>query len=228
MQKKRSRTVFLLIIVAIIIIVLAVILAVIIVANLGTQPVQLVAGVKEGDEFTYELMGLWEPIDPNATLSDSILRLNMTESYRVTITNVSNSEISIHIAWQFKNGTEIEGDGKVDIETGFSGIGFWAIYAANLNAGELTHPEGPDRVTINSTITRQYPDGKRETNICQYQRQYYNVNDSSRIYNDYRTIQFDKQTGILVEIRSETVYNNPRMTEIVWWKLKDSNVWTVT
>jgi hypothetical protein len=224
MRKKRSRLILLVAVVLIIIVVVAAIILV----NLGNQSSQLVAGVKVGDTFTYELEGLWEPNDPNATLSDNIVQLNMTEWYRVTVTNVSDPNISIHTVWRFKNGTEIEEDGKVDIETGFSSGGFWAIYAANLDAGELTHPKGPDRVTINSTTTIEYPDGKREINSLMLVQQFYNIEDPSRIYSDYRTIQFDKQTGILVEFRNDNVYNNPKMTETIWWKLVDSNVWTVT
>jgi hypothetical protein len=224
MPKKRSRIALLLIIVIIVII----LLAVIVYANLGTQSNQFVAGVKAGDVFTYEIQGLWESDDPNATISDTILQLNMTEWYRVTITNVSNPDISLHTVWRFKNGTELEADGKMDIETGFSSGGFWALYAANLDAGELTHPKGPDKVAVNDTITRNYPSGARETNRLMLTAQFYNVNDTSRTYTDSRTIQFDKETGMLVELFNQNVYNIPEMTETIWWKLTDSNVWTVT
>lgn len=224
MRKNRSRLILLVVVVLVII----VILAAIILANLGSQSSPLVAGVKKGDTFTYELEGLWESDDPNATISDAILQLNMTEWYRVTITNVSDPEILMHTLWRFKNGTEIEGEGKMDIETGFSSGGFWAIYAANLDVGELTHPKGPDQVTINSTVTLEYPGGSRKTNRLLLAAQFYNVNDPSRIYSDFRTVQFDKQTGILVEFRNQNIYNSPEMTETILWKLTDSNVWTVT
>ena len=224
MGKKRSRVVYLLVILVFTIL----ILAVIIFANLGTQSAQMVSGVTEGDVFTYDVKGLWKSNDPSATISDTLLQLNMTEWYRVTITEVSDPDVSIHTVWRFTNGTEIEGDGKVNIETGISSGGFWAIYAANLDAGKLTHPKGPDRVTINSTVTREYPSGERETNLLMLTAQFYNINDPSRIYDDYRTIQFDKQTGMLVEFRNDNIYNRPEMTETILWKLTDSNVWTVT
>jgi len=224
MQKKRSRLILFVAVVLIIVIVAAAI----ILTNLGSQSSQLVAGVKAGDTFTYELEGLWQSNDPNATISDTILRLNMTEWYRIIITNVSNPEISLHMVWRFKNGTEIETDGKANIETGIYSGGFWAIYAANLDPGQLTHPKGPDRETINDTITRQYPDGTRETNRLILTTQFYNINDPSRIYTNYRTVQFDKKTGILVEFHDQNLYNTPEMTEIISWRLRDSNVWTVT
>jgi hypothetical protein len=225
MRKNRSRLILLVVVVLVIIVILA---AALILANSGSEPSPLMAGVKAGDTFTYELEGLWESDDPNATISDAILDLNMTDWYQVTITNVSDPEILLHTVWRFKNGTELEADGRMDIETGFSSGGFWAIYAANLDAGELTHPQGPDQVIVNSTVTSEYPSGSRETNRLLLTAQYYNVNDPSRIYSDFRTIQFDKQTGILVDFRNQNIYNSPEKTETILWKLTDSNVWTVT
>jgi len=226
MPKKRSRVVFLLIIVLVIII----ILAVIILANLGTQSAQMVAGVKEGDVFTYALEGLWESNDPNATISDNLLQLNMTEWFRVTITNVSNPEISIHTVWRFKNGTEIEANGKVDIETGISSGGFWAIYAANLRANDYARPNGPDRSTINETSTKEYASGTRETNLRSLVLRYYDANDPtySTTWTEYMNTHFDRQTGILVELRDISVYTNPEMTITLVWTIKDTNVWTIT
>jgi hypothetical protein len=224
-KKKRSR----LILLAAVILVIVIIAAVIIYVNSGTQSsAPLVAGVKPGDTFTYELQGLWEPNNSNTTVSDSILVLNMSESYQVTITNVSDSEIRVHNVWLFKNGTEIGGDGQINIETGISSGGFWALYAANLNSGQRTRPEGPDTATINSTMTRTYPDGTRETNILQVQAQYYNVSNPSQVYTEYMTVEFDKQTGILTQLTDERIYNNPEMKETILWRLTDSNVWAVT
>jgi hypothetical protein len=77
-------------------------------------------------------------------------------------------------------------------------------------------------------VTREYPVGTRETNRLILTAQFYNISDPSQVYNDYRTLQFDKQTGIMVEFRNQNIYNNPKMTETIVWKLKDSNVWTVT
>jgi lipopolysaccharide export LptBFGC system permease protein LptF len=224
MRKKRSRLVLLVAVVLIII----VIVTVTILVYLGSQSSQLVAGVKAGDTFTYTLQGLWESDDPNATISDNILQMNMTESFQVAITNVSGTEISIHTVWRFKNETEIEGDDKVDIATGISNGGFWAIYAANLNKGQIAHAIGPEPAAIVSTVNKQYISSKRETNVLIMSAQFQNTEDPSRVYTDTRVVQFDKKTGMLVELRNAKVYNIPEMTETIVWELVDSNVWTVT
>jgi hypothetical protein len=223
MRKKRSRLILLVTVVLIIIVVIAAI----ILLNLGSQSSEVTAGVSVGDTFTYELQGLWESNDPNATISDIILQMNMTESYQITITNVSRTEVSLHTVWRFRNGTEIAGDGTVDIATGISSGGFWAIYAANLDKGQIAHATGPEPVEITSTVDKQYLSGKRQTNILMMSAQYQNRDDPSRVYTDSRVVQFDKKTGMLVELRNENVYNIPEKTETIVWTLVDSNVWTV-
>jgi hypothetical protein len=220
MRKKQARLVLL------ITTVIVIIIAAIIWTNFGSQSPQVAIGVKAGDTFTYELQGLWESNDPNATISNSILQLNMTESYQVIITNVSNPDVSIHTIWRFKNGTKIEANDKVDIETGASS-GFWAIYAANLNEGQSGHAIGPEPHPISSTVNKQYSSGERETNLVLLNAQFQNEIDPSRVYTDTRAVQFDKKTGMLVELRDESEYNIPAMTEIIVWKLIASNVWAV-
>lgn len=226
MVKKRSRKILLIGILLFIIL----ILAVIIYTYLGTQSAQgLVPKVTAGDFFTYEVKGLWSSTDPNATISDSLLQLNMTEWYRVTITDVSGTEVSTHNVWRFTNGTELEENGKVDVETGLYSGGFWAIYAADLRANDRTRVHGIDQSTINQTITRNYgAGGTRETNLLVITSQFSNVEDPSRIYNENMTIYFDRQIGNLVELRNERMYNIPEMSETILWKLIDSNVWNVS
>ena len=227
MRKKRSRLVLL----AAIVLVIVIILAVVIYINLGTQSsAQLVAGVKKGDTFTYELQALWDSNDPQATISNNILQVNMTDWYRVTITNVSSENISIATTWRFKNGTELEGSGTVNIETGIAFGGFWAIYAANLKANENIRPTGPDRSTINATETREYASGTRETNRISLVLEYSDTNDptGSTTWTEHLNIHFDKQTGMLVELSDTSEYTNPEVTTTLIWTIKDTNVWTVS
>ena len=222
MRKKQARLVLLVTTV----IVIVIIIAAIIWTNYGSQSPQVAIGVKAGDTFTYELQGLWESNDPNATISNSLIQLNMTENYQVVITNVSNPDVSIHTIWRFKNGTKIEANDKVDIETGVSS-GFEWLYAANLNEGQSGHAVGPEPHPISSTVNKQYLSGKRETNLVLLYSQFQNEIDPSRFYTDTRTIQFDKKTGMLVELRDESEYNIPAMTETIVWKLVASKVWAV-
>ena len=228
MVKKRSRVAFFLIILLSSII----ILAIIVFANLGLQSAQVVVpGVTEGDVFTYDVMGLWSSNDPNATVPEMFLQLNMTEWYRVTITEVSSVTVTISTTWRFKNGTELAGIGTVDVETGVSYGGFWAIYAANLKENDRLRPLGPDISAVNETTTREYSaGGTRETNCVSLVLQYYDANDPtySTTLTEYVSTHFDRQTGMLVELRHISIYTNPQMTLTILWKIKNSNVWTVT
>jgi len=228
MVKKRSRVAFFVATLLFTII----ILAIIVFTNLGLQSPQVVVpGVTEGDVFTYDIMGLWSSNDPNATVPEQFLQLNMTEWYRVTITEVSGVEVKISTTWRFKNETELAGTGTVNVETGISSGGFWAIYAANLRANDRVRPNGPDRSTVNETITRDYgASGTRETNRLILTTLYYDVDDPtlSTTYTEYASTYFDRQTGILVELRNLSVYNKPQMALTVLWKIRGTNVWVVT
>jgi hypothetical protein len=227
MIKKRSRLILFIAVLLVVIIILAFVIF------LGSQSNQIVPGVKAGDVFIYDVKGFWSSNDPNATLPEAFLQLNMTEWYQITVTGVSDAEVSINTTWRFNNGTELKGTGNVNVETGinYPTQGFWAIYAANLRAGDQVRPNGPDRSTINETITREYGAGStRETNRVSLVLQYYDADDPtfSTTWTEYINTHFDRQTGMLVEFRDISVYSKPQMTLTILWKIKDSNVWAVT
>jgi hypothetical protein len=161
MVKKRSRTIIFLAIITAIIIVLA---AFIILANSGSSASAL-PGVRKGDEFIYDIKGFSSSSDSSA-MSQEFLELNMTDWYKVTVTDVSGSDVSLNITWRYTNGTEFKSTSSINVETGicYPTNGFYPIYAANLKANDFLRPHGPDRSTINETSTRQYASGARETN----------------------------------------------------------------
>ena len=222
MVKKRTQAILIAIVLVVIIV-----LAFMIYVGLQTGP----AGVKEGDEFVYDIMGIWSTNDPNATIPEAFPQLNMTEWYKITVTGVSDAEVSINTTWRFTNGTELTGTGTVDVETGiyYPTEGFWAIYAANLRENDRLRPIGPDRSTINGTTTRDYVGGARETNRLSLVLQYYDADDPtySTTLTEYMNVQFDRRTGMLVELLDMSVYTNPQLTLTVVWEIKSSNVWTV-
>jgi hypothetical protein len=227
MGKKRSRRTLFIAITLVVIVVLALVIF------LVSQPSQVaVPGLKAGDVFIYDVMGFWSSDDPNATLPEAFLQLNMTEWYQITVTEVSGAEVSISTTWRFTNETELTGTGTVNVETGihYPTEGFWAIYASNLKENDQLRPLGPDRSTINETVTRDYGDGTRETNRLSLVLEYYDADDptGSTTWTEYSNIHFDRQTGMLVELRDISVYTNPQQTLTILWKLKESNVWTVT
>jgi hypothetical protein len=208
-----------------------VILAFVIVTNLGSTS-DVVAGVKKGDEFTYDLKGYYSSNDPDETAPVALLDINMTEWYKITVTSVVGPEVTIDTTWRFSNGTELTGTGNVNVETGihYPTEGFWAIYAANLKANDFTRPNGPDRSTINETSTRDYASGTRETNRISLVLQYYDANDPSytTTWTEYMNTHFDRQVGILVELRDISVYTNPDVTITLVWTLTNTNRWKVS
>ena len=224
MVKKRSTIIFIAIVAAIII----VLAAFIILTNGGSSTSALV-GVRKGDEFIYDIKGYSSSGDSSA-MSEEFLELNMTDWYKVTVTDVSGSDVSLDITWRYMNGTEISSTSSINVETGiyYPTNGFYPLYAANLKANDFIRPHGPDRSTINATSTRQYASGARETNRRSLVIESYDSQDPTRTWTENQNIQFDRQTGMLVELRDVNVYTNPEITLTVVWTLKETNRWTVS
>jgi hypothetical protein len=196
------------------------------IANLAQA---LVPGVTQGNEFTYDIMGLWSSPSTNVEIPAYLLEFNKTDYYKVIATEVSGADVSVHTVWRFANGTEIEGDSEINLETGIYTGGFWAIFAADLGANDRVRPQGYDQSTVNETITRDYLGGERETNHLMLTLQQYDSSDPTHtsLYTEKSDIYFDKQTGMLVELRDDDFYSNPSRTVTIIWKIRDSNVWNV-
>jgi hypothetical protein len=225
MTKRHSGRIF----IAILVIVIVVLAVIIFFA--GSQSNQdATPGVKVGDEFVYDIRGFWSATDPSTQMPEAFAQLNMTELYKITITEVSGPEVSINAIWRFTNGTEYKGAGTVNVATGIYNPteGFWAIYGANFKANDRIRPLGPDRAYVNETITTNYASGTRETNRVSLVRQYVDANDTTSTWTEYININFDRRTGMLVDLLDRSVYSNPQQTLTITWKLKESNVWTVS
>jgi hypothetical protein len=229
MAKKRSRLILVLIVSAIIII-----LAFIAFTQLGSQAAQdAVPGVNVGDTFTYDIRGYYSSNDPNATIPENFPQINMTEWFRIVVTEVSGSEVTINTTWRFSNETELNGINTIDVETGINNPidGFWAIYASNLRANDRTRPNGPDQSTINATSPKEYSSGvTRETNTLSLVQNYYDADDPTygTTLTEYMQADFDKQTGMLVQLSDISDYTNPGMRLALLWTLMDTNVWAVS
>jgi hypothetical protein len=213
--------------------ILIVLVAATLVAIFAFQPTPTEAntaksGLKAGDTFTYSLTGISELGDPNATTPENFLEVNQTDTYKLTITAVDDPIVSFNTQWRFKNGTQLESSGQVNVETGISQE-FWAIYVANLTVGQPVRPAIQNGAAVNVTETRSYIDGDRTINVLQMQGQFYDSSDPthSRSYLAYTNVHFDKQTGMLVELRDRKIYSEPAIILTVEWKLVDSNVWAI-
>ena len=156
-----------------------------------------------------------------------LLDLNATEYVQVNITKVLDADVSMHIVWRFTNGTASETDSEIDVSTGIYNYWFWAVFPTNLNVGDKIHPYGPDTIKVNASSTRDFGDNKRETNRYLVTGEFVSTDNTNRTYNDYMTVHFDKQTGMLVELYDYKTYTNPEYSETITWKIIDSNAWDV-
>jgi hypothetical protein len=133
--------------------------------------------------------------------------------------------------WKLKNASEITGSKKIDLSivNKTDDKGFWAIYASNLNVGDLLRPNGFDGLTVNASSTITYAASTRERNFMSIGGESYLATDPthSTLRYDTTLVYFDKQTGMLETLIWITDYNNPEMREVITWTLIDSSVWAV-
>lgn len=226
-RKKSNKKVY--IVIFLIVILIAATAAVIYAMQPG--PVKAKVGVHVGDSFTYGITGTSTLQSLDAVESPGFSQYNQTDYFKITITGISGTSVSFDTLWRFKNGTEIPGKQTVDLSNGnkTDANGFWAIYASNLNVGNLLRPTGFDGLTVNLTDTKAYADSTRQRNFWFIENQFFDVNDPTHntLRDDYTGVYFDKQTGMLTSLNSITYYNNPLKTEVISWTLVSSTVWAV-
>jgi hypothetical protein len=188
-------------------------------------------GVNAGDSFTYSLEATSTITGLNAEDTLGFSQFNRTDYYKITIIDVNGTLVSFDTTWRFINGTEITGKQTIDLSNGqkTDSNGFWAIYAANLNVGDLLRPTGYDGLTVNLTDTKTYTESTREINFMSIRSESFLNTDPtySTLRYDTTFVFFDKQTGMLQNLNWITDYNNPEMTEVITWKLVNSTVWAV-
>ena len=194
-------------------------------------PAKASAGVHVGDTFTYSIMGYSNLTDLNAVESPGFSQYNQTDHFKVTVNAVNGSSVTLETDWRFKNGTDVIVDQTVDLSNGAESItnGFWAIYTANLNVGNLLRPTGFDKLTVNQTGTQDFTGGSRTKNFWYIDNQFFDVNDPTHntLRYDYTAVWFDKQTGMLINLTNYSEYNNPAKVEVITWNLISSSVWNV-
>ncbi len=215
---------------------LAVILAVILIVAAGgaawavlSAPKPPAVGVKEGDTFTYSIKGTVELVAENAVPTEGFENYNQTDYFKVTITDVTGTNVTTRSVWRFLNGTEITYDENFDVAIGKDRLVFWAIYPAGLNIGDLLRPNAFDGRTVNNTYTEPYSSGDRVTDFWFINNPFQDMHDvtgATLMYN-YMNIYFDQQTGMLVKLENFIAYNNPERYEKIVWTLVDTNVWDV-
>ncbi len=193
------------------------------------KPVEI--GVHVGDTFTYNITGTSTLTGAGAVDTPGFSMYNETDYYKITITAINGTQVSMDTVWKFKNGTQIPTSQTLDVATGQKSDdhGFWALYPANLEKTNLLRPRGYDKTTVNNTDTAPYSSGYRGRCFWFINNEFSNVNDptGSTLMYDYRNIFFDRETGMLTSLVNYQVYNNPQKQEEITWTLVASSVWQV-
>jgi len=215
---------------------LALLLAIILIVAAGATawavlsvPKPPTVGVKAGDTFTYGIKGMVNLFAEDAVPTEGFDNFNQTDYFKVTVTDVTGTNVTTHSVWRFLNGTELTYDENFDVTTGKEGLVFWAIYPADLNIGDLLRPNGYDETTVNNTYSRTYTSGDRQTNFWFINNPFQDVTDATgaTLMYDYRNIYFDQQTGVLIALENFKAFNNPERNEDISWTLIETNVWDV-
>ena len=217
--------------IALLVIVCVVTAAIVYAASQPSPPTAVTPGVNVGDSFTYSIKGFSILGDDNAATPDYLAQYNTTEYYKVTVTAVNGTEISLDTSWKFSNGTILTDKNTIDVSNGMktSQTAFWVIYAANLNVNDKLRPNGFDGLIVNSTSTQQFKNSVRDSNLWSIENEFFDVNDPTRsTYRyDYTGVTFDKQTGMMTKLTNYQQYNNPAMTVTITWTLTDCSLWAV-
>ena len=197
-----------------------------------TSVIEVAPGVKVGDTFTYSIHGVSTLESLDAVEPPEFAQNNQTDYYKVTITGVNGSNVSMDSVWQFINGSARNYQQTINLATGLqtnSNTGFWAIYAPNLNQNDKVRPAGTDGLIVNATDTKTYANSTRQRNNWSIQNDFFDVRDPTYATQQRRTtiIYFDKATGMLDTLTDVQQYNNPQMNLVVTWKLVNSSVWAV-
>jgi hypothetical protein len=192
---------------------------------------KVTVGVNVGDTFIYNIEGLVDLTGLEATATEGFEQYNQTDYYKVVITDINGTKVSMDTKWQFLNGTEISSAQTIDIANGekTDENGFWAIYPSGLNTGDLLRPKGYDGNTVNNTYSAQYASGNRIRCYWFINGQFQDMTDptGSTLMYDYLYIYFDQETGMMVEMHDYRYYNNPERSETLVWTLTNSTVWDV-
>ena len=184
-----------------------------------------------GDTFTYKLKGSTVVGSSDVVTPNEFMQYNNTNYYQVTVTGINGTQVYLDTLWQFNNGTQTNSAQIIDRSTGrfADPNGFSYLYLSNLNVSDLLYPEGTNKLIVNSTSTQTYVNFSRATNCWSEADQFIDSSDptGNTMRNDFITVYFDKQTGILDNLTRLEFFTNPQIELITTWQLTSSNVWAV-
>jgi hypothetical protein len=193
------------------------------------SPAQLV-GVRVGDTFIYSVTGSSSDPVPDVDYP-GFYDLNNTQYYKVVVTAIQGSAVTLQTDWVFINGTDIPQQQTIDLSNGLTTdqTGFWGLYPANLKPSDQIYPHMNETVPINGTQTQPYASGARVSNwFTQETTQYLGTDPTqSTMRYLYDQVFFDQKTGIMTNFQDIETFNNPELQLEVIWYLTNSTEWNV-
>ena len=179
------------------------------------------AGVSEGDWFKYGFSLDWDS-EINMTSEDfPFADFMLGEWVKLTIQDVSDTNVTGEFAIHFENGTENIQIGSVDLIIGEGDLRNWLI-SADLNADDSLYTSEINEM-INETIIQTYYWGSRETNHLVYS---YNFS-SGEDYSDLSVDMFwDQEMGVLTELsfEADVLINGTFMDASAEWIITESSM----
>ena len=184
-----------------------------------------------GDTFTYKLTGSTVLGNSDVVTPIEFMQYNNTDYYRVTVTKISGTQVWLDTEWQFNNGTQVASVQIIDLSTGTCAdlTGFVYLYPSNLTVSSPLFPFGTSGLSVNSTSVQKFSNCRRAIDCWSTEDQFVNSADQTgnTMRYDFIIVNFDKQTGMLVDLTRIEFFTNPEIELTINWELTSSNVWLV-
>jgi len=184
-----------------------------------------------GDTFTYKLTGSTVLGNSDVVTPIEFMQYNNTDYYQVTVTKISGTQVWLDTEWHFNNGTQVASVQIIDLSTGTCAdlTGFVYLYPSNLTVSSPLFPFGTSGLSVNSTSVQKFSNCRRAIDCWSTEDQFVNSADQTgnTMRYDFINVNFDKQTGMLIDLTRIEFFTNPEIELTINWELTSSNVWQV-
>ncbi len=179
-------------------------------------------GVSQGDTFEYIYSVTWSSTDINAQKPNYVTELDKIQTFQFNILSISGTSVNAEVNYHYKDGTSKTETGFVDVQSGSIHLPFgYLIIPGKLNVNDPIYPSG-GQATINSTSTRSYSSGDRQTLSHVIEATY----DFSYEKKEY---SFDRAKGIAINYNFQSSDNTGGHTENFTETITNINseVWSI-
>lgn len=179
-------------------------------------------GVSQGEIYEYNYTTSWSSTNPASETPDYAEELSRIQSFQFRITNIEGTTVNAEVTLRYRDGTNQTETGFVDVQSGSIHLSFgYLIIPGNLNVNDKIYPLGGE-ATINSTSTRTYSSGNRQTLAHTIEATYDSSYEKKELY-------IDGIKGIAVEYNFESRETVGSYTETFTETITNMNsdVWTI-